>query len=391
MDSVRIAVIGVGGMGNNHCRSIKELPNLELVAICDIDEEIAAARAAEHDCRKFLHHRDLLDWGELDAVMVATPHFDHTPIAIDALQAGIHTLVEKPVGVHVADVQRMIDAHTDKSIKFAAMFNQRTRPVYKELKRLLDAGELGQLTRVSWTSTAWFRTQAYYDSGGWRATWKGEGGGVLFNQCPHQLDLLQWFVGMPERMRAVCKLGKFHDIEVEDEVSAYFEYANGATGAFYTTTGEWPGVNRLEIVGEMGTIILEGSDMRLLRNAESMLDHARNIPPGNPKPDIVDMTIAPRGQASNHRGILANFADSILHGVPLIAPAEEGIRSVELANAMLYSSLLDKTLELPLDAEAYAAKLKELQDASEAGVGRGARQAQKNPGIAATSVPEPEA
>jgi len=233
----KIAVVGVGIMGSNHLRSIHDLGNTDLVAVCDIDRDRADKRAAQHDTVAYYDHRDLLDHDGLDGIIVSTPHYDHTPIAIDALSRDIHVLVEKPIAVHAKDAHKMIKAYEAAKAKnpelvFAAMFNQRTYGFWQKMRSMIQVGELGKLVRATWVITNWFRPQIYYDNGGWRATWKGEGGGVLLNQCPHNLDLYQWFVGMPTRVTGFASIGKYHRIEVEDEVTAYLEHENGMVGHF---------------------------------------------------------------------------------------------------------------------------------------------------------------
>jgi predicted dehydrogenase len=281
-------------------------------------------------------------------------------MGIAALEAGLHVLVEKPISVHKADCERLIAAHKDKKLVFAAMFNQRTDPRYKKIKNIIDTGQLGEITRVNWIVTDWFRTHAYYSSGSWRATWKGEGGGVLLNQCPHQLDLLQWLAGMPAKVCAFCRFGARHDIEVEDEVTAYLEYPGGATGVFITSTGEAPGTNRLEICGEMGKIVVEKEEVRFWRNEQGSLEFSKTTTEGFAKPEIWDINIPVKGLGGQHKEILENFADAILEGKELIAPAREGIHSVELANAMLYSSLKGCAVELPIDGMEFEKELNEL-------------------------------
>jgi predicted dehydrogenase len=299
--------------------------------------------------------------GEVDAVLIATPHYDHTTIGIDALQHGVHVLVEKPISVHVADAQRLIAAHTDPKVIFAAMFNQRTDPKYIKTKRLIASGEVGEIRRVQWTITDWFRPGAYYASGGWRATWRGEGGGVLLNQCPHNLDLLQWICGVPVKMLAFCRFGKYHDIEVDDDVTAYFEYPNGATGVFITTTGEAPGTNRLEIAGDRGKVVLEEGKITFTRTETPVGEFSRTSKATFGRPDVWNVEVpTPAGNGPQHAGITQNFVDAILDGAPLIARAEEGIHSLELANAMLYSTFLGRAVDLPLDAAGYEAQLKKL-------------------------------
>jgi predicted dehydrogenase len=238
------------------------------------------------------------------------------------------------------------------------MFMQRTYGYWRAIKHMIDSGQLGKLVRTTWLITDWFRTQSYYDNGGWRATWKGEGGGVLLNQSPHNIDLYQWFVGMPKRVTAFASLGKYHRIEVEDEVTAYFEHENGMVGHFITSTSESPGTNRLEIVGELGKLVYEDQELTFYRNERSMFDQINDSPEGFDKVayEKVDVPFEHHGQAG-HRFIIENFANAILHGESLIAPASEGLNSVMLANAMLMSSFERKGIDLPLDEDAYERKL----------------------------------
>jgi predicted dehydrogenase len=357
MKTVRLGIVGAGNISAIHLKNAAEIEKIDISAICDINRDVAEKTASKYAAQAFTDYRSMLSSGQCDAVLIATPHYQHCEIGIAALEAGIHTLVEKPIAVHKADCERLIAAHKDKSIVFAAMFNQRTDPRYKKIKRIIESGQLGAMIRINWIVTDWFRTHAYYSSGSWRATWHGEGGGVLLNQCPHQLDLLQWLGGMPEKVCAFCRFGAKHDIEVEDEVTAYLEYANGATGVFITSTGEAPGTNRLEICGEMGKIVVENESVRFRRNEIGSLEFSRTTAEGFAKPDIWDIDIPVQGTGGQHREILENFADAILEGKELIAPAEEGIHSVELANAMLYSSLKGCAAELPLDGAEFEKEL----------------------------------
>ena len=267
--------------------------------------------------------------------------------------------MEKPISVHKADAERLIAAHQDQRQIFAAMFNQRTDPCYRRIRSLVQAGELGEIRRINWVITDWFRTAAYYASGGWRATWAGEGGGVLLNQCPHNLDLLQWMFGMPQRVRAFCHFGRYHDIEVEDDVTAYLEFANGATGVFITSTGETPGTNRLEITGESGRLVYEDRKIHHWRNAVPMSAFSRTAAQAFARPENTGEVIPAADHGGQHNEVLQNFADAILAGQPLIAPAEEGLHSVELGNAMLLSTWLDQTIELPLDASRFERLLRQ--------------------------------
>ena len=358
--TVKLGIIGVGNMGNGHITNIEagKCPGIELVALCDRD---ASRLQAHANYRHFSDSKELIRSGAVDAVLIATPHYDHTTIGIDALKNGLHVMVEKPISVHKADCERLIKAYKDRPKKkqvFSAMFNQRTNPNFQKVRELLQSGELGELRRVNWIITTWFRSEAYYASGGWRATWGGEGGGVLLNQCPHQLDLLQWITGMPSKVHAFCRFGQWHDIEVEDDVTAYLEYPNGATGVFVTTTGETPGTNRLELVCEKGRVVVEGGKITWTRNTIEMSKYSKTTPTGFGRPDVWNIDIPVQGGGSAHAGVLQNFAEAITSGAKLLAPAVEGINSVELANAMLLSTWTNKAVELPLSGAAYERLLK---------------------------------
>ena len=359
MNKVRLGIIGMGNMGKFHADYL--LANK--VARCELTcftEPSGASRERYKQLQHFDSAEKLIRSGQADAVIIATPHFSHTTIGLDALEHGLHILVEKPISVHKADCERLIEKARSRKQVFAAMFQLRTDPKFKKLKSLLERKELGRITRVNWIITDWFRTEAYYASGGWRATWRGEGGGVLLNQCPHNIDLLLWLCGLPSKIRGFCQLGRYHDIEVEDQVTAYLEWPSGATGVFITSTGEAPGTNRFEIVGEMGKVVLEANKIIFTRNEVSMLDFSRSSKAGFARPDIWTVDIPFENTGPTHEAVVQNFVDSILDGVPLIAPGSEGIHSVEFANAVLYSSLQGATITLPLDSKAYEKQLQEL-------------------------------
>jgi len=365
-DKVRIIVIGVGIMGKSHARDVIELENCELAGICDTNEASLDELAKEYDVPKYTSYEDALNADDVDAIIIATPHYDHTPISIAAMEKGLHVLVEKPIAVHVNDAQKMISAYekaieTYPDLKFSAVFMQRTYGQWKKIKEMVDDGDLGDLIRTTWLITDWFRTQYYYDMGGWRASWEGEGGGVLMNQSPHNLDLYQWLVGMPEKVRGFAKFGKHHTIEVEDEVTAYFEHPNGMIGHFITTTAESPGTNRLEIVGEKGKLVYEDNELVFFRNDHSSKKQIAESQQGFAKVPFKKETVTyhHHGQGG-HRFIIENFADSILdNSIQLTAPAVEGINSVMLANAIILSSHTGQTVELPLDGDAYETLLKD--------------------------------
>ncbi len=370
MTKIRIAVIGVGVMGSLHARDIHGLENTELAAVCDINPARADKYAQMYAVPAFYTHAEMLAQADLDAVLIATPHYDHPRIAIDAFERGLHVLVEKPIAVHVQAAQEMIAAYQAARLQhpdlvFAVMFQQRTYGFWKKIKSLIQEGELGKLVRTTWIITDWFRTQSYYDNGDWRATWKGEGGGVLLNQCPHNLDLYQWFVGMPSRVAGFAAIGKYHHIEVEDEVSAYLGYENGMVGQLVTSTAESPGTNRLEIVGEKGKLVFEDGTLTFYRSRYSMFEQIKTSLSGYQPVENWTIKVPYRhhGQ-SGHKLVIENFANAILKGEELIAPAVEDINSLTIGNAIMMSSFLGHPIDLPMDAAAYAAKLQSLIETS---------------------------
>jgi len=364
MKTVRLGIIGLGNIGQHHFGYLTagKVSRAELVAVSDA---VPSKLDKYLPLRTFTDGEELIRSGLVDAVIIATPHYQHTTLGIAALKQGLHVMVEKPISAHKADAERLIATHKQhRKQVFAGMFQLRAEPRYLKLQKLIKAGDLGEIVRMSWIMTDWFRTEAYYASGGWRATWKGEGGGVLLNQCLHNLDAMQWLLGMPARVRGFCQLGRFHDIEVEDNVSAYLEYPNGATGTFVSSTGEAPGTNRFEIVGTRGKVVLERDHISFTRNEADMIEFSRNTKLGFAKPEVWNVEIPFENAANGHATLMQNFINAILDGEPLIAPGEEGIHSVELANVILYSSLIDQTVELPMDSAAYEKKLNQLIAAS---------------------------
>ncbi|MGA8656480.1 MAG: Gfo/Idh/MocA family oxidoreductase [Chthoniobacterales bacterium] len=359
METVRLGIVGIGAMGTIHAQNVVDgkVPRCQLTAVCDPKvERLKRFPSAQ----AFVSADDFLESPEIDAVLIATPHYFHTTIGIQALESGRHVLVEKPISVHKADAERLLSAHRRSDQVFAAMFNQRTDPFFLKLNQLVRSGDLGAIRRVNWTITNWFRTEAYYRSSSWRATWSGEGGGVLLNQCPHNLDLYQWIFGMPASVRAFCHFGRYHDIEVEDDVTAYLEYADGMTAIISTSTGEAPGTNRLEVAAEKGKVVIENDEFLFTRNEVPMSEFSRTDPGRFSAPATWDIRIPIQGHGPQHNGILANFVAAILDGAPLIAPAREGIFSLELANSFLLSSLEKRSLQLPIDGIAFEQRLKQL-------------------------------
>lgn len=364
INAVKLGIVGLGAMGKGHARSILDglVPRCELVAVCDSK---GAAADGFPGIPWFQNPEALIRSGTADAVLICTPHDSHAEIGIAALKAGLHVLVEKPIAVEKAEALKLLAAHRRPGQIFAGMFNQRTDPVYQKLRQLVASGELGQIHRVNWTATHWFRTEAYYAQGGWRATWAGEGGGVLLNQCPHNLDLFQWIFGMPSKVRGFCQFGRHHNIEVEDDVTAYFEYPDGMTGVFIASTGEAPGTNRLEVAAERGRVVVEDGRIEFQRNKIPATEFSRTTKKIFARPPVRNSSIRlPSHRGDQHIGILKNFTNAILRGETLLSPAAEGIHSVELANAILLSSIEDTTVELPLSAPRYAKLLARLKASS---------------------------
>ena len=366
---VRLGIIGYGNMGVGHVKYIMagEAPEIELTAIADLSaDRREAAKATVSESVKILNSGDeLIESGLCDAVLLAIPHYDHPPYAIKAFDKGLHVMSEKPAGVYTKQVREMnaaAAAHPD--LVFAVMFNQRTNCVYRKMRELVSGGSLGAIKRVNWIITNWYRTQSYYDSGSWRATWDGEGGGVLLNQCPHNLDLLQWICGMPTAIRAFCHNGKWHNIEVEDDVTAYLEYGNGATGVFVTTTADAPGTDRFEVTLEWGKLVCENNQLTLYKLDVSEREFCKTAKGGFERPPMNVSVVETDGNNPQHKGVLNAFAANILRGDPLIANGAEGIFGLTISNAMHLSSWLDKKVDIPFDEDLFLSELNKRREQS---------------------------
>lgn len=361
---VKFGIIGIGNMGTSHANGLDSIKNCQLTAVCDIDEN-AFLRIDEKirpQIKCFTNVDEFFALADMDAVIIAVPHYDHVDLAIKAMQANKHIIVEKPISVHKNEAQRLInEAKKYPNLIKSAMFNQRTKGAHQKIKQLIDSGMLGQIRRINWIITDWFRTQYYYDSGDWRASWRGEGGGVLLNQCPHQLDLMQWLFGMPNKVQAIVKLGKYHNIEVEDEVNAYLEYADGKIANFIASTGEIPGTNRLEITAENGRLIFEDNKISFKRNEMSRTYQCDELKEKFTSATTWDCVINFReSPLQEHQAIISNLANAILNGEKLIAPMEEGINGLELGNAMLFSGLNEKVVNMPLNGDDFENMLNNL-------------------------------
>lgn len=361
MDTVKLGIIGIGNMGSGHAKSILEgkVEELELCAVADTREARRhfAKENFPSNIALFEDGDQLIESGVCEAVLIATQHYEHPRLVIKALEHGLHVLCEKPAGVYTLQVREMNAVAQKQDRIFAMMFNQRTNHVYRKMYELVHGGTLGKIKRVNWIVTDWYRTQIYYDSGDWRATWDGEGGGVLLNQCPHNLDLLQWICGMPSKVMAFCHNGKWHNIEVEDDVTAYLEYPNGATGVFVTTTADAPGTNRFEITLEKGKLVCEDDKLTLYELEINEREHCFTATEGFAKPEGHFVEIETDGLNPQHIGVLKAFAQSILNGTPLIAEGVEGINGLLLSNAMHLSSWLQKPIEFPFDEQLFLDEL----------------------------------
>lgn len=368
MEKVKLGIIGVGNMGSAHAKNLMEgkVPELELAAVADLRESRRqwAKQNLPETVRIFEDGDSLIEARCCDAVLVATPHYDHPRLVISALQHGMHAMSEKPAGVYTKQVREMNEAARKSDRVFAMMFNQRTNHVYRKMKEMVESGAYGKIKRVNWIVTDWYRSQAYYNSGGWRATWAGEGGGVLLNQCPHNLDLLQWICGMPVKVQAFCHNGKWHDIEVEDDVTAYLEFEGGATGVFVTTTADAPGTNRFEITLERGKLVCENERLSFYELEESERTYCFTTTEGFEKPAGHEVNLETDGENLQHVGVLRAFAANILRGEPLVAKGCEGINGLMISNAMHLSSWLGRPVTLPVDEELFLEKLNELRKGS---------------------------
>ena len=368
MNEVKVGIIGIGNMGSAHLHSVTagNIPGMRATAVCDINpEKLKTAKMKYPDIAAFGDYTELLKSSDTDAVIIAVPHPLHAKIAIEAFEYGKHVLVEKPMDITVSAAEKLCAVARKSGKVFAVMFNQRTNGLFREARRIVNSGELGELKRSVWIITNWYRTQSYYDSGSWRATWRGEGGGVLLNQAPHNLDIWQWICGSPATVTAFCNAGKFHNIEVEDEATIYAEYKNGATGVFITSTGDCPGTNRLEITGTRGKMVLENGILKLWKLNEDERDICRNSADGfvSPETEYSEFT-AEREEA--HAGILKNFAGAILYGEELLSPGYDGINELTISIAAYLSEWTgNKRVPLPFDTAEFDRLLKEKQKNSE--------------------------
>ena len=363
MAKVKLGIIGVGNMGTGHSKNYLDglMPEIEITAVADRNPARREwAKENLPGVKVFEEGVDLIHSGACEAVLIATPHYQHPPLAIEAFKNGLHVMVEKPAGVYTLQVREMnAEADRHPELTFGMMFNQRTNCTYRKMHELIHSGAIGDLKRVNWIITDWYRTQFYYDSGAWRATWAGEGGGVLLNQCPHQLDLVQWLVGLPCKVQGFCHEGKWHNIEVEDDVTAYFEYPNGATGVFITTTADAPGTNRLEITGDKGKLVWEEGKLTWWKLAVPEREFCVTCKEGFAQPEMTVTEVETDNIELGHNGILQNFTNAILYGEELLAPGYEGINGLNISNAIHLSDWTGKPQAVPVDGELFLKYLNE--------------------------------
>ena len=366
MSILRMGIVGIGNIGSVHAVQLyeKRVTDAVLAAVCDISGERLqwAEERFGDSVQGYTDYLQMLKSGTIDAVLIATPHILHPIIAQDAFEHGLSVLTEKPAGIDIGSVHKMNLAAEKSGKVFGIMYNQRTNPLYSTLRGLIRSGKLGEIKRFVWIINNWYRTQAYYDSGGWRATWNGEGGGVLINQCPHNLDIWQWMMGMPKRMRAFCMTGHYHRINVEDDVTIYAEYENGATATFITSTGEYPGTNHMEISGTKGKAVIENGVLKLYLLERDEREICFQCKEGMPRENVNCDTIEPSDTGSGHLGILQNFTESVLKGSELIAPGVEGINGLMLSNAAYLSAWKDDWVTFPVDEKEFAYWIKKKQE-----------------------------
>ncbi len=365
MEAVRYGIIGLGVQGSYYELKIFDEGKAEsavVTAMCDIDPkkiEIMKSKTSNKDAVYFTDYIEMLDSGLCDVVLIEVPHYQHPEMVIECLKRGINVICEKPAGVYTKQVKEMNAVAENSKAKFGMMFNQRTNCIYRKMREMIAAGDIGEIQRVTWIITNWYRTQNYYDSGSWRATWSGEGGGVLINQSPHQLDLVQWVVGkLPVAVNGFCKYGKWHDIEVEDDVTAYFEYDNGATGVFITTTGEYPGTNRFEVSGTKGKLTCDNGELIFSKNNIDSQEHSRNSSVTHSTPSVERIKVETDGKNPQHAGIINNFTNSLLGREELFVVGTDGIAGVELMNAIELSGWRGgERVTLPVNQDEYLEEL----------------------------------
>ncbi|WAJ71279.1 Gfo/Idh/MocA family protein [Catenovulum adriaticum] len=357
MKEIRLGIIGLGNIAQQHINNIiqGEVANCKITAVASRNKTpLADEIGAQH----FSHYSELMDSGLVDAVLIATPTLSHFEMSEYALKRHLHVMLEKPIGLSSYEGEQLLKL-VPQGCQFALMLNQRTDPTYAKIKQTVDSGVLGKIQRTHWTMTNWFRPDIYFNVSDWRATWKGEGGGLLVNQCIHNLDIFQWVCGLPSQITAFSEFGKYHPIEVEDEVTAYLRYDNQATGVFIGSTGEAPGVNRFDIIGDKGSLHFDSGKLIQKLNNQSTSEFCHTTTDMFGMPEVAETDISTTEKVNQHAIIMNNFIDAINQGTPLIAPADAGLASLDIANAILLSSWQQQSINLPLDRIAYQQELEQ--------------------------------
>src|SRR5436190_6484216 len=354
---LRYAVIGAGVVAPLHLRAIAALEDAELIGISAIGAGSARARAEEAGCPLFGNHRELLVL-EPDVVVVCTPHPSHPALTAEALEAGAHVLVEKPLAPEAREAEAMIDAADRAGRLLGVCFQQRFRPPVAAARALISAGRLGELVRVSIVDPL-YRPNSYYRTASWRGTWQGEGGGVLMNQAPHTLDLLCHLAGPPATVWGRSRR-RLQPMEAEDSASALLEYAGGAAGTIAVSTVE-PGAQRIELVGDRGRIEIVGETIVFERFEPPLSAHLPAASEMFAQPAIVAEQVELPVGRGDHLEVHADFAAAVRGGRAPRVPAHEAIWSLELANAIVLSTHTGRAVRLPVDRDAYAALLADLR------------------------------
>ncbi|MDT0594625.1 Gfo/Idh/MocA family protein [Glaciecola petra] len=357
--TINIGVVGLGNIAQQHISNILErkVAGACVSAVCSRDQNALSLHYKQtHNINHYTHYQDLVNAKEVDAVIIATPTMSHFEIAKYALEQNVHVMLEKPIGLSSYEGEVLLSCQSSKTV-FALMLNQRTDPVFAKMKDIVDSGLLGNIQRTHWTMTNWFRPEIYYQVSDWRATWKGEGGGLLVNQAIHNLDVFQWICGLPNKIKAFCEFGKYHNIEVEDEVTAFLRYPNGATGLFIGSTGEAPGINRFDIIGDKASLMFNSGRLSLCTNSVSTAEFSQQTDDMFGMPDTDKENIEIEEAVNQHAVIMSNFVAAIDKNEELIAPAADGLASLDIANAMLLSTWQNTEVSLPLDRSEYQQNL----------------------------------
>jgi predicted dehydrogenase len=362
LNKVRFGIVGVGGMGSGHASTMKNIEEVQLTAVSDVDRKVCDRVASEYGVKGFTDYEDLVDSGLVDAIIVATPHYFHPPVSIYAMKRKIHVLSEKPIAVTVKEADEMVAAAKANKVKFAVMYQTRSTPEYQAARKLVNEGRLGAIYRTMCVDSG-FRSQAYYDSAAWRGTWKGEGGGVLINQAPHKIDVFMSLGGLPSKVLAWTNTRR-HKIEVEDEASALLSYKNGAIGYYHTSTTEYPNTEYLELCGEKGKLVMYGDKVRFWELEKPLQEFSDTTPQMWDQPNAQEVEVKLEKRESGHGAIIRNLARSILYDEPLLSPGEEGLMSVEFINATIMSGKLGKPVKIPVDRKTYTAFIGKLKRTS---------------------------